>query len=308
MAVRYKKNPLVSVIIPNYNHARYQPERIESVLGQAYSHFEIIILDDCSTDNSREVIERYRANPHVSKIVYNEVNSGGVFKQWKKGISLAKGELVWIAESDDKCEYTFLERLVDCFNKDSSLSLAFCKSLQFDDKGNTWQADSKELCEGVYDSRTFINKYMSRGCVMLNASACLFSKRAFEAIDDRYTGFRCSGDYMFWTQLSEQGNIAVVEDPLNHYRKHNSNTTKDGFHRGVNQKESKLVLDYIWEKGYINRKEYNQIRRDFLKQFVFELLEDSKLKNEIYDYWHFNRMQQFSLRLEAWLHKLKRIA
>ena len=99
----------VSVIIPNYNHAQYLPERIESVFGQTYPNYEVIILDDCSTDNSREVIEQYRTNPHVSQIIYNEENSGGVFKQWKKGLSLAKGDLLWIAESDDKCENTFLE-------------------------------------------------------------------------------------------------------------------------------------------------------------------------------------------------------
>ena len=300
--------PLVTVIIPNYNHAHYLPERMESVFGQTYQNYEVIILDDCSTDDSRNVIEKYRGNPHISQIIYNEENSGGVFRQWKKGLSLAKGELVWIAESDDKCELTFLERLVDCFNKDDALSLAFCKSLQFDDMGNTLPVGSKELLDGIYDSTTFIKRFMSHGCVMLNASACLFSKRAFDAIDDRYTSFRCSGDYMFWTQISEQGNVAVVSAPLNHYRKHDKNTTNGGFQRGINQKESKIVIDYILEKGYINRKEYNQIRREFLKKYVFELLEDPKLKKEIYNYWNFNRMQQLSLKIEAWSHKFMKHA
>ena len=84
----------VSVIIPNYNHAPFLKERIDSVLQQTYTDFEVIILDDCSTDNSKEIIETYRMHPKVVHIEYNVVNSGSTFKQWKKGIDLTKGE--WI--------------------------------------------------------------------------------------------------------------------------------------------------------------------------------------------------------------------
>ena len=59
--------PFISIIIPNYNHAPYLTERIESVLNQTYQNFEVIILDDCSTDNSREIIEKYANNPKVVK-------------------------------------------------------------------------------------------------------------------------------------------------------------------------------------------------------------------------------------------------
>jgi len=105
--------PFVSVIIPNYCHSRYLDERLTSVLNQTYPYFEIIILDDCSPDNgaSKAVIEKYRENPHVSHIIYNEVNSGSPFKQWQKGFDLAKGDYIWIAESDDSCDCRLLEVL-----------------------------------------------------------------------------------------------------------------------------------------------------------------------------------------------------
>ena len=299
-------NPLVSVIIPNYNHARYLPERLESVLGQTYQNFEVIILDDCSTDDSREVIEGYRINPHITKVVYNEKNSGRVFKQWKKGLSLARGELLWIAESDDKCENTFLERLVQCFEEHSTLSLAFSKSLLFNDEGKTWTMDTEGLDEGVCESRTFLSNFMSHCCPMLNASACLFSKAAFEKIDDRYTEFRCSGDRMFWTLISEQGDVAVVNERLNHYRKHGENTTSYGFHHGINQRETKIILDYIYNKGYISRETYKEIRHKYIKKNVFELLEDKRLKKEIYKYWGFGFFDQLSLRLEAYKQKRRK--
>ena len=71
----------VSVIIPNYRHARYLKERIDSVLEQTYRDFEVIILDDCSPDDSQEIIETYRSREKIAHIVYNEHNSGSTFVQ-----------------------------------------------------------------------------------------------------------------------------------------------------------------------------------------------------------------------------------
>lgn len=104
--------PTVSVIVPNYCHAPYLEQRIESILQQTFQDFELILLDDCSTDGSREILERYRNHPKVSGIFYNERNSGSPFKQWKKGLSKATGDYVWIAESDDFSSPCFLERCV----------------------------------------------------------------------------------------------------------------------------------------------------------------------------------------------------
>ena len=75
---------MVSVIIPNYNHSAFLKERIQSVLNQTYSDFELIILDDCSSDKSRDIIESFRSNPKVSHIIYNDRNSGSTFRQWNK--------------------------------------------------------------------------------------------------------------------------------------------------------------------------------------------------------------------------------
>ncbi len=88
---------MISVIVPNYNHAPYLQQRIESILGQTYTDLELILLDDCSTDDSREVMEQYRQHPKVSHIIYNEKNGGIPFRQWDKGIELARGEWVWVA-------------------------------------------------------------------------------------------------------------------------------------------------------------------------------------------------------------------
>ena len=66
------KHPLVSVIVPNYNHAPFLEERINSILNQSYDNYELIILDDKSTDNSLEVIKKYRDHVRVSDVIVNE--------------------------------------------------------------------------------------------------------------------------------------------------------------------------------------------------------------------------------------------
>ena len=77
--------PRVSVIVPNYNHARFLPKRIESILNQTFQDFELILLDDCSTDDSRSILSSYASDPRVT-IEFNKVNSGSTFKQWNKGV------------------------------------------------------------------------------------------------------------------------------------------------------------------------------------------------------------------------------
>ena len=95
------ENPKVSVNVLNYNHAKYLRQRIDSILVQTFQDFELILLDDKSTDDSFDIIKSYQTDSHVSHVVVNEYNSGNPFSQWVKGIELSKGDYVWIAESDD---------------------------------------------------------------------------------------------------------------------------------------------------------------------------------------------------------------
>ncbi len=96
------KEPFVSIIVPNYNHEKYLRQRLDSIYGQTYKNYEVILLDDCSSDDSRTILNEYRDRyPDRTRCEFNETNSGGVFRQWRKGISLAKGDYIWIAESDD---------------------------------------------------------------------------------------------------------------------------------------------------------------------------------------------------------------
>lgn len=249
------KNPLVSVIIPNYNHAKYLDERIQSVLNQTYQNFEVIILDDVSTDNSKEVIEKYRSNPHVSNIVYNELNSGSTFKQWLKGMELAKGGLIWIAESDDSCETNMLEKLVAEFSKDSNLVLAFCNSMIIDENGSEKGIiQQKKWRKNIHeDGKSFIHDYFFIDNIIYNASSALFKKDIALNLNKRYTEFRGSGDWFFWIEICEKGNVSMLKTPKNKFRKHFGNVTTKLRCNGIQQIENKKIFDYLISKHEINR-------------------------------------------------------
>lgn len=111
----------VSIIIPNYNYARFLQQRIESVLAQTYTDYEIILLDDASTDDSVSILNHYKTNSRVAHLEINSVNTGSPFIQWQKGISLSRGKYIWIAESDDVADSSFwkscfyLKSISSCF-------------------------------------------------------------------------------------------------------------------------------------------------------------------------------------------------
>src|SRR5579859_2961505 len=142
MATTNKSMPKVSVVIPNYNHARFLRKRIDSVLQQTYQDFELILLDDCSTDDSRAILSQYTADPRA-RVEFNEVNSGSTFRQWNKGVRLARGEYVWIAESDDYADEHLLETLVSRLESEPAAVLAHCRS---------WRVSAEGHLDGFVDA------------------------------------------------------------------------------------------------------------------------------------------------------------
>ena len=250
------KNPKVSVIIPNYNHAQYLEQRIESVLNQTYEDFEVIVLDDCSPDDgaSRAVIERYRENPHVSHIVYNEQNSGSTFIQWQKGFSLAKGEIIWIAESDDWCKEDFLESMMPCWDKHPE-----CTIVQ--SSGYYAWSDKKKLLDNMgepdtvqyYDGVEYIKRFLVKSCFYIpNASGVTFRKNVAMSLSKDYMEYKAAGDRLFWICMLEHGGICQVNKPLNYFRQHEGKVTQSKELDGTQARENYKINRYLHKRGYID--------------------------------------------------------
>ena len=242
--------PQVSVIVPNYNHAPYLRQRLDSIFNQTFQDFEVIILDDCSTDNSKEIIEEYRNKPQVSHIIYNETNSGSPFKQWAKGFDLAQGDYIWIAESDDWAESFFLDNSVNILKKDPSLSFVFCSL--FCESQNTSKPEKFLEQDFFFKGLHFLKKYQIFANAVVNASSVLFRRQTLTFIPEDFQNFTGSGDYLFWSYLCEHGNVYFSSKLLNHFRRHQTTTTSKNIASGNNFLENFRIYEYFKKKGYVS--------------------------------------------------------
>jgi glycosyltransferase involved in cell wall biosynthesis len=260
--------PKVSVIVPNYNHARFLRQRLDSIFNQTFQDFEVIILDDCSTDNSKEVIEEYRNRSQVSHIVYNETNSGSPFKQWAKGFDLAQGEYIWIAESDDWAELIFLEELVPKLI-DEKIALAFCNSKLI--YPNKTDVDIKDVYEDIlYEGQWLIRNKMSSSNYILNASSVLFKKCCLDKISKTYQSFLSSGDWLFWIEICQCGDVFFSSKMLNYNNRHGYNTTSLWGNRmitGVAHLEDIQIFSFLLKHKYISFFQKNVIIQNHLEWF-----------------------------------------
>lgn len=243
--------PTVSVIVPNYNHAAFLPQRIESILAQTYQPMEIIILDDCSSDNSLEVIARYQGDSRVSRVVRNEQNSGSTFLQWNRGFGLAKGEYVWIAESDDVAEPHFLSTLVAQLELHPDAAVAFSHSRLIDAEGrllSEQNTHNPSPADGVtvHDSRQFL-RYLLTFNFIYNASMAVFRRSALNGINEDYQRFRYCGDWHFWASIANKGKEVVeVHEMLNSFRQHPNKVTRKSTKDAVNRWHDELqTIAYI---------------------------------------------------------------
>jgi glycosyltransferase involved in cell wall biosynthesis len=226
--------PLVTIIVPNYNHANFLHERLDSIYAQTYDNFQVILMDDCSTDDSVNILEQYKNRyPAKTAIYKNDVNGGTPFRQWKKGIGLAEGELVWIAESDDTCDKSFLEALVPFF-RNPGVRLAYANTLLMLE-GHPHITMRQYLHEVVVDfsgtfvcsAHQFVRHFLSWLNAIPNASAVVFRKDKELALiaDNEWQSLRLCGDWLFYLAQIRGGLLAFTDKTQCYYRIHQQGST-----------------------------------------------------------------------------------
>ncbi len=222
--------------MPNFNHAPYLRERMNSILAQDYPNIEIILLDDASTDESAVILNEYTQHPRVKTIVINEKNTGNTFVQWRRGLEMADGEYVWIAESDDVAESTLVSRLVKTIEQENAV-LAFCHSQWIDCEGNiiSRSVDTQWKRDFTMDGNSFVRRYLLGYTTICNASAVVFRRDAAQGIDmNKVAQYTASGDRLFWIEMALQGRVAYLADDLNRFRQHPSKVSGGAEYMGMN--------------------------------------------------------------------------
>jgi glycosyltransferase involved in cell wall biosynthesis len=218
--------PAVSIIVPNFNHAPFLVQRLDTVFGQRFTDYEVILLDDASTDGSVDILSTYAAR-YRAPLIVNDRNSGSPFAQWNRGVSLAKGRFVWIAESDDYASVEFLSEMVPLLESSPRTGIACCLSHGVSPDG---------VIQGpvfgsrrYYDPTRWMKSFESRGheevahylsaCNTIpNASGVVIRRAAYEEVGGADSQMRVYGDWLMWVKILERYNLTYHARPLNYFR------------------------------------------------------------------------------------------
>lgn len=248
-----KSHPLVSIIIPNYNYARYLKERMDSILNQTFRDFEIILLDDASTDDSVEIINKYKSHPQVTAIVINKENTGSPFKQWWKGIQMARGKYIWIAETDDVADLSFLEQTVTLAEKYPDTSICHVGFKMMDSESNVITKDfnkfgKRRIKKGYayFKGTEYAKRNLYWGSYIRNASGVIFRREYTTRLaSSSFVEMRYSGDWLFWFEMSMLGGVIEIYKELNFFRQHGKSVTDSGKINAKGVQEDIKIVKHI---------------------------------------------------------------
>lgn len=275
---------MVSIIIPSFNHADFLQERLDSIEKQTYKNWVAIIIDDCSTDKSLNILKEFaeRNKSKIAHFIVNESNSGSGYFSWQKGINLANTEFIWIAETDDFSEPEFLQKQVELLQNSPKAAFVFCNSYYINDKGKTLYSSEKRTSDLLsnkeshkeIESHLFLEK-MPLETYITNGSSVVFRKPNQLIPLAIFNNKQCS-DIFLWTFLVQNKTFVFNSSKLNYFRQHQNSTTAkfNAFFLKQVYIENFLYLDYFnqiqktklvltaYIKNYIilNRKEWFQTK------------------------------------------------
>lgn len=279
--------PLVSVIVPNYNHSAFLRKRLDCIYNQTYKNIQVILMDDCSKDNSREILKEYAQKyPEISIECYNRDNSGGVFYQWAKGVNNSTGSLCWIAESDDYCEENFLEEVVPAFS-DPQVKISYCKYCFVDENDNKNENGffnyvgyiDKEKWHNSYvnDAQNEVDTALGIINTIPNASGAVFRKPVNNPVfqDEAWYKMKICGDWIFYLHLLKGGKVAYSVNTTSYFRFHSNNSSAKTYTNSTYYTEHEKVASTIRQLFHVDR---DVIERNHSKieKFYFDHIDGTK--------------------------------
>jgi len=233
-------NPLISVIIPTYNKAQYLGEAIKSVLNQTYKNIEIIIIDDGSTDKTREVVKSF----DDEGIIYFSQENKGPASARNTGIKKAKGKYIAFLDSDDLWLKEKLKRQIDFMEKNSEIGLMGTACYEITDKGRI-------IGKKIFPVK---NEILQKDLIKYNPfiqSSVMTKREVFDKVGLYDENFRESEDYDLWLRIASQYKIANLSEPL---------VMKRYYRRGLSPAKDKEQLYFALEakKAAVHRGQYSK--------------------------------------------------
>ena len=233
--------PKVSIVMSLYNHKAFLPRRIESFQNQTLSDWELIIVDDCSTDGSYDLVCALTAGDGRITVLRNEFNRGYAYT-CQRGFDAACGEYLYRADSDDYCAPAFLEHLCALMDGHPNVGLAHCRGLGLDERDGSWGGWPRQkscVTPGLDVFRRAVVKYH------IKAPTILFRRLVAVEAGGFSQGFVVSNDWYLTLRMCLLADVAFLDEPLAYHRSHGSNMSGDRSHQIDLQKIEKETFGVI---------------------------------------------------------------
>lgn len=223
-------SPLVSIILTSYNHKEFLGHALDSIISQTYSNVEIIVVDDCSTDGSQQLLKEYKnIFPHINLYLL-EKNTGSYVNSSNYGAGLAKGDYINFAQCDDFSEPGQIEELVKIANEFSDVGVIYSRSFLVNHTGHIISDDyqnreikfKKKCKKDAFLKGPLMLEFLSFSCVLPNLSAAIIKRELFNSTGGLSTKYKVAADWAFWIELSFKTDFFYVSKPLNYFRQHST--------------------------------------------------------------------------------------
>jgi hypothetical protein len=245
--------PKISVLIPTFNYARYLPEAIESVLSQDFKDFELLIVDDCSTDNTAEVVKPYCSQDPRVRLVVNSKNMGMV-NNWNYCLQQARGEQIKFVFGDDRLySPRALGRMSTLLDSNPSATLVASARIILDESSrvvNLW----RHLPEGCHDGRKIITACLMKDGQNIIGEPSVVLFRKADAERGFNPAYKQLVDVEMWFHLLEKGNLVYTHEPLCAFRCHALQQTEVNSATGVGRREHAVFFSQYAIQPWVPRK------------------------------------------------------
>ncbi|MCO6174190.1 glycosyltransferase [Flavobacterium sp. NRK F10] len=269
------EKPLVSVCLPIYNGEKYLEEALHSIKEQTYSNIEVVISDDNSKDNSRNIVERFKTSVNFPVFIYQH-EPQGIGANWNNSVKKANGEFIKFLFQDDLLEPACIEEMVHLALQDKAIGLVFCKRKFIHDQTNPqhieWLERSGSLHQ-TWKSADFEKNRIMTGRKLLNdenllqspvnkigePTAVLIRKECFEKVGYFDTRLKQILDYEYWFRIFKKYHIAFVDKELVTFRLHDQQATAVNQRKAVDESEQirRIVYkNYFWQIHPYYRKNF----------------------------------------------------
>lgn len=238
--------PKISVLIPTYNYARYLPEAIESVLEQDFADYELLIADDCSTDESREIIRRYAARDGRIQCQFHPANLGMV-QNWNYCLQRARGEYVQFLFGDDKfASREALGKMARMLDENPAAVLALAARNIIDENSRILEVAAHLGKSGCHVGLGVIGRCLEQNANLVGEPSVVMFRRR-----DGTRGFskeyRQIPDLEMWFHLLEKGDAVYTSELLYSFRKHARQQTEVNRVTQIGLREHLLLLAEYFE-------------------------------------------------------------